>query len=66
MQIHSLHKNIDTLCSLAMQEKNRSNFEKLCEKQVKQWELLHQHGITNKKKQEIVGISRALSAKKVA
>ena len=59
MQIHLLHKNIDTLYSLAMQEKSRSNVEKLCENHVKHWELLHQHGITNKKKQEIIGISRA-------
>ncbi|MBQ2173510.1 MAG: hypothetical protein II453_00060, partial [Alphaproteobacteria bacterium] len=39
--------------------KGRSDFNKLYDKQVKQWELLHCHGITNKKKQELVGISRA-------
>ena len=38
--------------------KVRSDFTKLCEKQVKQWELLHCHGISNKKKQEFVSISR--------
>ena len=37
--------------------KGMADFEKLPEKQVKEWELLHCHGITSKKKQEIVGIS---------
>ncbi|MBQ3945440.1 MAG: hypothetical protein II670_07515 [Alphaproteobacteria bacterium] len=40
-------------------EKRRTDFEKLSEKQVKQRELLHCHGVLNKKKQELVGISRA-------
>ncbi|MBQ2173951.1 MAG: hypothetical protein II453_02390 [Alphaproteobacteria bacterium] len=31
--------------------KGRSDFTKLYDKQVKQWELLHCHGIINKKKQ---------------
>ena len=59
MQIHSLHKNIYKLYSLVAPEKSRTGFEKLCEEQVKQWELLHLHGIPNKKKQKLVGISRA-------
>ena len=48
MQIHSLHKNIYKLYSLVAPEKSRTGFEKLCEEQVKQWELLHLHGIPNK------------------
>ena len=32
MQIHSLHKSIDTIFSLAMQEKSMADLEKLCEK----------------------------------
>ena len=59
MQIHSLHKNTYKLYSLVEPEKSRTDFAKLCEKQVKQWELLHRHGISNKKKQGLVGISRA-------
>ena len=40
-------------------EKIKTDYEKLCEEQVKQWELFHTHGIPNKKKQELIGISRA-------
>ena len=46
MQILLLRKNIDILFSLAMQEKSMSDFEKLCEKQVKLCELLHFYGIS--------------------
>ena len=53
MQIHSLHKNIYKLYSLVEPEKSRTDFGKLCEKQVKQWELLHRHGITNKKNRSL-------------
>ena len=59
MQIHSLHKNIYKLYSFVVPEGSKSNFARRRRKQVKQWELLHRHGISNKKKQEIVGISRA-------
>ena len=59
MQIHCLHKNLYKLYSLVVPEKSKTDYEKLCEKQVKQWELFHRHGISNKKKQELVGISRA-------
>ena len=48
MQIRQLHL-------LGAPEESRAGFEKLCEKQVKHWELLHRHGITNNN----VGISRA-------
>ena len=38
--------------------KGIADFEKLCDEQFKEWELLYCHGITNKKKLKIVGISR--------
>ena len=50
MQIHYLHKNLYKLYSLVVPEKIKTDYEKLCEEQVKQWELFHSHGI-NKKKQ---------------
>lgn len=59
MQIRYLHKGLYKLYSLLCPEKIKSDYEKLCEKQVQQWELLHSKEISNKEKQEIVGISRA-------
>ena len=59
MQIRCLHKNLYILYSLVIPEKIKTDYEKLCEEQVKQWELFQAHGISNKKKQELIGISRA-------
>ena len=36
------------MCSFVVPEGSRSDFAELCEKQVKQWEVLHHHGISNK------------------
>ena len=41
MQIHCLHKNLYKLYSLVVPEKIKTDYEKLCEKQFKQWELFH-------------------------
>ncbi|MBQ2174172.1 MAG: hypothetical protein II453_03530 [Alphaproteobacteria bacterium] len=50
------YTNTSTILACCSRE-GSSDFTKLCEKQVKQWELLHCHGISNNKKQEIAGIS---------
>ena len=50
MQIHRLPKNLYKLYSLVASEKIKTDYEKLCEKQVKQWKLFHSNGISNKKK----------------
>ena len=46
-------------CLLVATEGSSGNFEKFCDEQVKHWELLHCHGISNNKQQGLVGISRA-------
>ena len=52
MEIQQLHLLVAT-------EGSSGNFEKFCDEQVKHWELLHCHGISNNKQQGLVGISRA-------
>ena len=53
MQIRHLHKKLYKLYSLVVPEKIKTDYEKRCEEQVKQWKLFHTHGIANKKKQEL-------------
>ena len=38
MQIHCLHKDLYKLYSLVVSEKIKTDYKKLCEEQVKQWE----------------------------
>ena len=47
---HLLHKNLYRLYLLVASEKSRSDFEKLCEEQIRQSELQHSFEIFNKKK----------------
>ena len=43
MQIHCLHKDLYKLYSLVVSEKIKTDYKKLCEEQVKQWEQLLKH-----------------------
>ena len=45
---------------LVAPEENRAGFEKFCDGQVKQWELLYLHGISNKKNRRLLASVKIL------
>jgi transposase len=59
MQIFNLHPNIVHLHRYAAPEKSKIEYKNLCEKTVEKWEELKKEGLSDKKIQSIIDISRS-------